>query len=173
MRLDMSVPVDLVKGFLATWRNRPRGEMQVRLNLEAGEPLGIDLQAFEQSRAADLAQFLAENLSRAQCLFEGLLHDPSATSLLANHLSEPPASFNRARGHIETARGIEGVGGLILGWTVSEPGVRFHLVDDRGDVVSLGDAARWTRNDIVDAMSVRFRRLRLQRRLPSEVERAL
>ena len=43
-----------------------------------------------------------------------------------------------------------------MGWTVSEPGVRFHLVDDRGAAVSLGDAARWTRNDIVEAMSRDF-----------------
>ncbi len=150
------IPGDLVAGFLATWRNRPRGDMQVRLNVGAGEPLGIDLQAFEQSGATDLAQFLAENLSRAQCLFEGLLHDTSAISLLVKHLSEPPVSFNRARGHIETARGIEGIGGLILGWTVSEPGVRFYIVDDPGDVVSLGDAARWTRHDIVDAMGGDF-----------------
>ena len=48
------------------------------------------------------------------------------------------------------------MGGLILGWTVSEPDVRFRLVDDRGAVVSLGDAARWTRNDIIDAMSGDF-----------------
>ena len=45
------IPGDLVEGFLATWRNRPRGDMQVRLNAGAGEPLGIDLQAF-RSKAA-------------------------------------------------------------------------------------------------------------------------
>ena len=150
------IPGDLVKGFLATWRSRPSGDMQVQLNAGAGEPLGIDLMAPEQSRGAELAQFLTENLSRAQSLFEGLLHDPLATSLLVNHLGGPPASFNRARGNIEMARGIEGIGGLVLGWTVSEPGVRFHLVDDRGAAVSLRGAARWTRNDIVEAMSSDF-----------------
>ena len=109
------IPGDLVNGFLATWRNRPCGDMQVRLNVGAGEPLGIDLQAPEPSRAAELAQFVTENLVRAQRLFEGLIHNPSATSLLVNHLGEPPASFNRARAHIETARGIEGVGGTHSG----------------------------------------------------------
>ncbi len=150
------IPGALVKGFLATWRNRPRGDMQVRLNAGAGEPLGIDLPAPEQSRAAEFVQFLMENLSRAQCLFEGLIHNAAAISLLANHLDEPPPAFNRGRGHIETAKGIEGVGGLVVGWTVSEPDVRFRLVDDRGAVASLDNAARWTRNDIVEAMSGDF-----------------
>jgi len=150
------IPVDLVKGFLATWRNRPRGDMQVRLSAGAGEPLGIDLRAPKQSPAAELMQFLKENLSRAQFLFEGLIHNPTAISLILNHLDEPPPAFNRARGHIETARGIEGVGGLVVGWTVSEPDVRFRLVDDLGAVVSLGNAARWTRNDIVEAMNRDF-----------------
>jgi len=150
------IPDNLVKGFLATWRNRPRGDMQVRLNLGAGEPLGIDLRVPEQSRAAEVAQFLTEKLSLARFLFEGLINSPAAISLLVNHLDEPPAGFNRARGHIETARGIEGVGGLVVGWTVGEPDVSFRLVDDQGAVVSLSGAARWTRNDIVEAMSRDF-----------------
>lgn len=147
---------DLVKGFLATWRNRPRGEMQVRLSAEDREPLRIDLRVPEQSRAAEVAQFVTEKLSLARFLFESLTHNPGAISLLVNHLDEPPPAFNRARGHIETARGIEGVGGLVVGWTVGEPDVSFRLVDDRGTVVSLSGAARWTRNDIVDAMSRDF-----------------
>ena len=150
------IPDDLVTGFIATWRNRPRGDMQVRLNAGAGEPLGIDLRVPEQSPTPEIAQFLTENLARARCLFEGLIHDPTAISLLVKHLDEPPPEFNRARGHVETAKGIEGVGGLVVGWTVGEPDVSFRLVDDRGAVVSLGGAARWTRNDIIEAMSRDF-----------------
>ena len=93
------IPDNLVKGFLATWRNRPRGDMQVRLNVGAAEPLGIDLRVPEQSRTAEVAQFLTEKLSLAQLLFEGLIHNPAAISLLVNHLDEPPPAFNRARGH--------------------------------------------------------------------------
>ena len=33
-----NVARDLVEGFLATWRNRPRGDMQVRLDAGAGQP---------------------------------------------------------------------------------------------------------------------------------------
>ena len=150
------IPDDRVRGFLATWRNRPRGDMQVRLNAGAGDPLGIDLKVPAQSRLVELAQFLTENLSRTRFLFEGLIHNPAALSLLVSHLDEPPPAFNRARGHIETAKGIEGVGGLVVGWTVGEPDVSFRLVDDRGSVVSLSGAARWTRNDIVEAMSRDF-----------------
>ena len=150
------IPGDLVKGFLAIWRRRPRGDMQIRLNAGVGDPLGIDLRAPKPGSAAELAQFLTENLPRAQVLFECLIHNPAAISSLVNHLNEPPPAFNRARGHIETARGIEGAGGLAIGWTVSEPDVRFHLVDDRGAVVSLAGAARWTRDDIVEAMSRDF-----------------
>ena len=42
----------------------------------SGEPLEIDLRVPEQSRTAELAQFLTENLSSAGCLFEGLIHNP-------------------------------------------------------------------------------------------------
>jgi hypothetical protein len=89
-------------------------------------------------------------------LFEGLVHNPAAIVALVNHLEEPPPAFNRAAGYIEYARGIEGVGGLVIGWTVGEPDVRFHLADERGAVVPLDGAARWTRDDIVDAMSQDF-----------------
>ena len=147
---------DLVKGFLAVWRNRPRGDMQVRLNAGDGPPLEIVLPPSEESPLAKLVEFLRENSSRARFLFEGLVQNPAAIAALVNHLEEPPAAFNRAKGHIEHARGIEGVGGLVIGWTVGEPDVRLRLADERGAVVPLDGAARWTRHDIVEAMSRDF-----------------
>ena len=147
---------DLVKGFLAVWRNRPRGDMKVRLNAVDGQPLEIVLTPREESPPSELVEFLRENSSRARFLFEGLVHNPVAIVALLNHLEEPPAAFNRARGYIEHARGIEGVGGLVIGWTVGEPDVRLHLADERGAVVPLDAAARWTRYDIVEAMSRDF-----------------
>jgi GT2 family glycosyltransferase len=147
---------DLVKGFLAVWRDRPRGDMQVRLNAGDGRPLEIVLSPREESSPAELVEFLRENSSRARFLFEGLVHNPAAIVALVNHLEEPPAAFNRATGYIECARGVEGVGGLVIGWTVGEPDVRFRLADERGAVVPLDGAARWTRDDIVDAMSRDF-----------------
>ena len=147
---------DLVKGFLAVWRNRPRGDMQVRLNAGDGQPLEIVLSPSEESTLAEVVEFLRENSSRARFLFEGLVHNPAATVALLNHLEEPPAAFNRAKGYIEHARGVEGVGGLLIGWTVGEPDVRLRLADERGAVVPLDGAARWTRHDIVEAMSRDF-----------------
>ena len=105
------VAPNLAKGFLAIWRNRPRGDMQVRLGAGAGQPLQIDLPAPEQSAPAEIAQLVRENLARAGRLFEGLVHNPAAISALLKHLEEPPPGFNRAKGHVEIARGIEGVGG--------------------------------------------------------------
>jgi GT2 family glycosyltransferase len=143
---------DLVKGFLAVWRNRPRGDMQVRLNAGDGQPLEIVMPRCEECPPAELLEFLRENSSRARFLFEGLVHNPAAIAALVNHLEEPPPAFNRARGYIEHARGVEGVGGLVIGWTVGEPDVRLRLADERGAVVPLDGAARWTRHDIVEAM---------------------
>jgi glycosyl transferase family 2 len=150
------VAPDLAKGFLAIWRNRPRGDMQVRLGAGTGQPLQIDLPAPEQCAPAELAQLLRENLARAGRMFEGLVHNPAAISVLVKHLEEPPPGFNRAKGHIEIARGIEGVGGLVVGWTVGEPDLSFRLVDEQGAVVPLTAAARWSRNDIIEAMSRDF-----------------
>ena len=121
---------DLVKGFLAIWRNRPHGDMQVRLNAGDGQPLEIAVHPREESPLAELVEFLRENSSRARFLFEGLVHKPAAIVALVNHLEEPPPTFNRAKGYIEQARGIEGVGGLVIGWTVGEPDVRFRLADE-------------------------------------------
>ena len=151
-----NVAPNLVKGFLAIWRNRPRGDMQVRLGAGGGRPLQIELPAPEQSAPAELTQLLAENHCRAGRLFEGLIHNPAAISVLVSHLEKPPPGFNRARGHVETARGVEGVGGLVVGWTVGEPDVSFRLVDEEGAVVPLDAAARWTRNDIIEAMNRDF-----------------
>jgi O-antigen biosynthesis protein len=147
---------DLVKGFLAVWRNRPCGDMRVRLKAGGGPPLEILLPPREKSPPAELVEFLRENSSRARFLFEGLVHNPAAIVALVSHLEEPPPAFNRAKGYIEHARGIEGVGGLIIGWTVGDPHVRFRLADERGAVVPLDGAARWTRHDIVEAMSRDF-----------------
>jgi len=147
---------DQVKGFLAVWRDRPRGDMRVRLNVRAGQPLEIVLLSHEGSSITELMEFLRENSSRARFLFEGLVHNSAAIMALVNHLEVPPPAFNRAKGHIEHARGVEGVGGLLIGWTVGEPDVRFHLVDERGALVALDDAARWTRHDIVEAMSKEY-----------------
>ena len=44
----------------------------------------------------------------------------------------------------------------MIGWNVGEPGLRFYLVDEAGCVVALASAARWTRNDIVEAMAREF-----------------
>ena len=137
---------DLVKGFLATWRNRPRGEMQVRLNADDREPLRIDLRVPEQSRAAEVAQFVTEKLSLARFLFEGLVHNPAAISLLVNHRrSRRPRSIGRGD-ILKPPEALKELAELVVGWTVGEPDVNFRLVDDRGAVVSLSGAARWTRN---------------------------
>ena len=48
------------------------------------------------------------------------------------------------------------MGGLVVGWTVGEPDVSFRLVDEEGAVVPLDAAARWTRNDIIEAMNRDF-----------------
>ena len=151
-----SVAADLVKGFLAIWRKRPRGDIQVQLRAGSGQPLQIDVMVPEQGTPGKLAQFLIENRSRAGRLFEGFVHNPVAISALVKHLEAPPLGFNRVRGHLETARGVEGVGGLVVGWTVGEPDISFRLVDEEGAVVPLKGAVRWTRNDIIDAMGSEF-----------------
>jgi hypothetical protein len=151
-----SVPRASARGFLAIWKERPFGAMQVRLEALSAEPLQIGIALPEESSRDDLAHLITENLSRAGLLFEALAHDRPAASVLIRHLTPPPASFNRARGHIEIARGVEGIGGLAIGWTVAEPGLRFALVDEHGRHIGLDNAARWTRNDILEAIGGEF-----------------
>jgi len=162
-----NVAPELAKGFLAIWRNRPRGDMVVRLGTGAGQPLQIELPAPEQSAPAEIVQLLKENLPRAGRLFAGLVHNPAAISVLLKHLEEAPPGFNRAKEHIDAARGIEGVGGLVVGWTVGEPDRSCRRRG--GGRPTYGrralDAQRHHRSD-----EPRFRRLRLQRRLLAEME---
>ncbi|MBV9289955.1 MAG: hypothetical protein JO288_19445, partial [Hyphomicrobiales bacterium] len=97
------VAPNIVRGFLAVWRSRPHGDMQARLGVGAEDPLTIDLLAPKQSAQEELAQLLTENRCRAGRLFEALIHNPAAVSVLAGHLDESPPGFARARGHIENA----------------------------------------------------------------------
>ncbi len=147
----------LAKGFLAIWKSRPREALSVRLGChDSIAPLQMELPAPDDCSEQALMRFLAENLPRAGALFEGLLGNPCATAFLVKHIAPIPKSFNRARGYLEMAKGVEGVGGLVIGWGVGEPGLRFYLVDEDGCVVALAAAARWTRNDIVEAMGCEF-----------------
>ena len=72
------------------------------------------------------------------------------------HLEEPPPGFNRARGHLEIARELRA---SAASSSVGQSASRLsHSASStiEGGVVSLKRAARWTRNDIVDAMSRDF-----------------
>ncbi len=160
-RDDVAVGYDvdpkLAGGFLAIWRTRPRDPLCVRLTCaDPGGPLQMEAPMPDECSEHALSQLLLDNLPRAGSLFEGLLHNQAATTLLTKHMADLPSGFNRARGYLETARGVEGVGGLVIGWSVGEPGLRFYLVDEGGYVVDLASAARWTRGDIVEAMGREF-----------------
>lgn len=75
---------------------------------------------------------------------------------IVDQLEGAPASGQRARGHLEQARGIPGCGGLIVGWAVTLPGVKVGLLDSSGRLVLLDHAVRWHRPDIVDAFGNEF-----------------
>lgn len=144
----------LVRGFLAVWRTELVGE--VRLQAKWDDGLGVDLAAPARSSVEEIALLLRENVDRLAELFRVLSHVPQFVVELVRYLPGAPEGFNQARGFLERARGVSDIGGLVVGWTVAEPGGEFFLIDWEGHVVNLESAARWTRGDIVQALIGEF-----------------
>jgi GT2 family glycosyltransferase len=94
---------------------------------------------------------LAEHHERMGFLLRSLPDDCPERSKVAALIPAAPDTYKRARGFLEQARGVPNHGGLVIGWTVSLPGVKLALLDTSGRMMELARAIRWHREDIVQA----------------------
>lgn len=104
----------------------------------------------------DADRIWAEHSARLGFLLEHCHGASEALAGLAAQLRPAPEASNRARGHLEQAKGVPGHGGLIVGWAITLPGVKLGLIDSAGQFEVLTNAIRWHRPDIVDAFSLQF-----------------
>lgn len=106
--------------------------------------------------AGDLPRLLLDHKARLGFLLQSLQDSGASLASLVAQLETVPAAYQRARGYIEQAKGVPEHGGLVVGWTVHLPGVQLALVDQHGKLVSLSEAMRWHRPDIVEAFGNEF-----------------
>lgn len=142
----------VVVGFVAVWQAAPAEQICVALDLAPGTRLIVPLADGQPLAAMDAhcAGMVAGMLMRGGAI------DPAVLAPILPALPVLPGDSLQARGFVETARGVPGLGGLVAGWTVAPPGVRFVLADGAGHVQPIDHAARWHRGDIVAAMGGEF-----------------
>lgn len=148
-----SKPSDLVHGFIAMWVAPPSDKIELsmdglqQLKLSIGLADGV---AFSKLQNSEFGSIVAAFLLRTGG------GNVDGLAPLIHALPNLPANRSGARGFIETARGVPGIGGLVAGWAVGEPGVAFYLADDGGQSQDMSGAARWNRDDIIQAMGSEF-----------------
>lgn len=145
--------IELVQGFLILSstedaKNFILEVLQEQNNLQA---------ALSITKASSLLPDTASSLLEDFGCYAGLLHiylsDSSAwLSALATFAPSLP-SQGETKGHLEMARGINDVGGLVIGWSIAQNQKELLLLSESGVASSLDDAARWNRPDIVEVFS--------------------
>ncbi|MCJ2044022.1 glycosyltransferase [Methylobacterium sp. J-078] len=69
------------------------------------------------------------------------------------HAAPGFASNGDAKGHLEAARGIDDIGGLVVGWAITTGQSQLFMVSESGALSIMEESIRWNRADIVEAFS--------------------
>ncbi|WP_181017458.1 glycosyltransferase [Methylobacterium sp. V23] len=142
------------KGFVAIWKE---SEAPSAILGRAADHAADDVLLFSSQAAdKDIIAFLTQKPNLLGFVLRKNLWSREWTKLIASMVTSSPGYFKKARAFIEQAKAVPNVGGLIVGWSVSEPTYQILAVSDDGSVCSLADAVRWTRNDITEAFGAEF-----------------
>ncbi|MFG1423733.1 glycosyltransferase family 2 protein [Roseixanthobacter liquoris] len=145
------VSKDIVRGFLSVIKNPLVNEFKILVDIDSTVLGPYYFTSTENSNKNVLDDLIRDNFGRRGFLLRNLTDNIDVVSCLIKNTSRMSSNV-LARGHLDFARGIVGVGGLLIGWAASEPAVRFFLVTDEGRVKNLQDAIRWHRQDVADAV---------------------
>jgi O-antigen biosynthesis protein len=160
-RPDVSAAYDVpvgtaVRGFLAIFKNGQRPATMVTGGGIGETQASILIGPFYQDRPEDLRMLIDTHIERKGFLLQHTLNSKMFTGAITARLTPPPVSYMTAKGHLEQARGVVGVGGLIVGWSICARSAAMLLVDTLGIVTPLSGASRWNRADIVEGFSNTF-----------------
>jgi hypothetical protein len=90
-------------------------------------PAAVETSKLAQWVHENLSSFLDAHADRLGFLFAALWSSTDFVQALAEKLPNPPASYLTANGHIEQARGVPGIGGIVIGWSICMlPAKLFH-----------------------------------------------
>lgn len=142
-----------VRGFLVIWKRISTEIFTVMFPSKTDRrPFDLHIGLPPASSTATLHDLVSENWSRAGFLLTHLASSPIWVAAIAKILKVRDA-LTLARGHLEHARGISEVGGIIVGWAAAEPRIHFALIGDDGRFKYLTQAVRWNRQDVMEATS--------------------
>lgn len=146
-------PSELVRGFLIA--STASSSDLAELCFETlDDTSSFDL---EGAQPSELTAPAARDLLRDHHQFSGMLHrfllDSPDWLLALGQTAVALSGSSYANGNLELARGIEGIGGIVVGWAVPTYGGNFYLLSESGTLCSLEGASRWNRPDIIEALS--------------------
>jgi O-antigen biosynthesis protein len=145
-----------VRGFLAIFKFGLRPALLWTGRRFADAQVSILFEPFYQDRPEELRMLIDANIDRKGFLLQHTLKSKLFAAAITARLTPPPVSYMTARGHLEQARGVVGVGGLVVGWSICTRSASVCLVDTAGFTAPISGASRWNRPDIVDGFSNTF-----------------
>lgn len=142
-----------VRGFLLLWTGG--SPESINLHLKVGKSFSecsvsrLGATQLDGAVAKDLARDYRDYLGLINNYFQESVCWGHALAQVASQLPPSPES----KGHLELARGVQDIGGLIIGWSISGSSSNLTILSESGHQVCLDRAARWNRDDIVATFS--------------------
>lgn len=98
----------------------------------------------------EIEGFILRHTKRTGFLVGRTIASSKWLKAMVPQLATAPEESKETRGHIEQSRGIDNLGGLVIGWSIAVLPWRIYLVSAEGSARQLADASRWNRPDVVD-----------------------
>lgn len=149
------VPDDLAHGFVAIWKASP-GPGPLRIASEGSPGLRTGVTLPTRSPPDAVRSFLLEQSDRLAIFIRIFGRDPAWMAAVMAVIGDAPPQQPYARGFIEQARSVPGLGGLAVGWSVSLPDWQVMAVDEGGATCALDEAPRWNRLDVRTSLDSEF-----------------
>ncbi len=154
------IPEKDARGFIAIWDIVSFNMLEASLEFEDASVSKVLIDAISEADTSSVLESARENRARLGIFLSVLSREKLWVSMIIKVLKETNLSYPNMNcaGHIESARGVPGVGGLVVGWSIASPTSDILLSTSEGTSTSLSDAARWNRKDVIDLHSVRHGR---------------
>ncbi|HEV7414528.1 MAG TPA: glycosyltransferase family 2 protein, partial [Tianweitania sediminis] len=150
-----SISRDDVRGFLLVVQCGLQANT-IKLVCPDQQQLSMTLQLPPIAKSEAMVQLVKEQVPRLGTLLSATAHSRRWASQIIPYLQDPPPLFNAARGHIEQAKAVFSVGGIVAGWALSVPTCDILVATSSGIVRSVSEAIRWHRDDITQAFEKDF-----------------
>lgn len=149
------VPDERIHGFVAIWKAKP-ATGPVMITSEGSPELRAGVMLPTRSPPDAVRSLLLEQSDRLAIFIRMFGGDPAWMAAVMAVIGDAPPQQQHARGFIEQGRAIPGLGGLVVGWSVSLPDWQVIAVDEGGATCPLSEAPRWNRLDVRTSLDPEF-----------------